>query len=103
MTNFKGIHPDDELIREPGKFQPGILGDLLFIFSEANARLLEMGSNHVRTGVSKHDEIRETARVTKEALEMWLANGDPQVIWDHLRHSFAKLGYSKVQHLDPSD
>ncbi len=110
-----------DLIREPGKFQPGILGDLLFIFSEANAWLLEMGSNHVRSGVSKHDEIREVARIAKECLEMWLETSvevlddfDPdkhQKMWDRLQ-DLRKLGFVRtnlgmedpgVHHLDPFD
>lgn len=73
MTDWDQINdPNPHLIREPGKFQPGILGDLLFILSEANIRLLTMGSNHVRTGISNLDEIKTMARITKEALEMWL-------------------------------
>ncbi len=117
---WRRINPDNGLIREPGKFQPGILGDLLFIFSEANAWLLEMGSNHVRSGVSNHDEIRTVARIAKDALEMWLecSVGDDlekhhlekhQAMWNRLCE-LRKLGHVRthlgvidpgVHHLDP--
>ena len=60
------------LVREPGKFQPGKLGDLLYILQIANIRLLEMGSNHVRSGITNQEEINGLALATKEVLEMWL-------------------------------
>lgn len=61
-----------ELIREPGKFQPGRLGDLLYIFQIATIRLLEMGADHVRTGITNQVEIDAQALATKDVIEMWL-------------------------------
>ena len=84
------IDPTPHLIRKPGKFQPGILGDLLLILNEATIRLLNMGSDHVRTGISNLDEIKKMAQITKEAIEMWEdkrpCNNFSQLL-DHLHQS----------------
>lgn len=61
----------DRLVRVPGKFQPGRLGDLLYILQIATIRLLEMGSNHVRTGITNQEEIDSMALAIIDALEMW--------------------------------
>ena len=61
-----------KLIREPGKFQPGRLGDLLYILEVATIRLLETGSDHVRSGITDQTEIDVAALATKDAIEMWL-------------------------------
>ena len=76
-----------ELIREPGKFQPGRLGDLLYILQIANIRLLEMGSDHVRTGITNQGEINLMALATRDALGMWSGSipcKDFSQIMDHL-------------------
>jgi hypothetical protein len=77
-----------ELIREPGKFQPGRLGDLLYILQISTVRLLEMGSDHIRTGVSNQIEVDQMAETLKEGLEMWLGLSpclDFSALLDHLR------------------
>lgn len=61
-----------EPIREPGKFQPGRLGDLLYILQISTIRLLEMGSNYVRSGITNQEEIDCMALAIKDSLGMWL-------------------------------
>lgn len=88
MTNSN----DAELIREPGKFQPGRLSDLLFMFQITTSRLIEIGSDHVRTGITNPGEVDEMAKIMKEALEMWLGLSpcnDGKKILDHLRQKLS--------------
>lgn len=63
---------ETELVREPEKFQPGKLGDLLYILQISTIRLLEMGSNHVRSGVTNQVEVETMALDLRDALGMWL-------------------------------
>jgi hypothetical protein len=85
-----------DLVREPGKFQPGRLGDLLYILQVANIRLLETGSDHVRSGITDQEEIDCIALALKDVLEMWLGLAPCEDFKQLLQH----LGQHEIlQHL----
>jgi hypothetical protein len=73
LITVSGQPPEiTELIREPGKFQPGKLGDLLYILEISTIRLIEIGSDHVRTGITDQAEIDALALAIKDVMGMWL-------------------------------